>query len=844
MEKVFSAWVGLVNNHDDCSLIMYLMQIIQETCLNEFNKRKEAMISVIFVLGISLMAAAIEEEVLISEIDTGRSREIAEHLPDYIELDIQRKDGSNLRLQLRENKKIDINAPVYHTVTENGNLRTVKKEVRRIEGVKFYYDKGARAALKITCLNPQSFDCKKQVEGSLNLNGEKYDIKPSQDDIVVRGVPGTSPGVIHILERARINMENKDDEITTKYSGDASVKDKAHREIKDLLAEILNGYKRTKRQEAAKTQYAVEVIGVADPTFWTYMEKRIKPRDGMSKEATIEYEIRQRIAHIVHGVSLNYEDIDDKEFSIYITVSGFLMMKTLDASSPMAAYLKYTPEEGYPTITVERNGYLNAVINDVTKRGIPNDDHYMVFTWADLDKGALGIAYGSGCCYDNRVSVNEYNPSYEIMIVVASHELGHNLGAKHDHILGCPDFYIMYSGPTSLIRGDEEGTKHPWSFSTCSITSIKDFLKQWGNKCLLDHADIYDKNEWDSHISLLPGERYTADQQCKLVYGDDSYMCRREIPPTDQQFCQEMSCMDKDNNRCSYLNAARGTQCGFPSSNSHCIKGKCVKKEGPSQPLIKTGDSENCFKTFSELYQGTKSVTKSGLACQSWSVQEPHKHVLGKPEHFKDDSVLAASNYCRDPDGTGTPWCYLNTYWEFCDIPKCSAEKEAECTKKILEYQYKLTKTKSGYTCQRWDSQRPYSHRYTDPKQFPDATLYDAANFCRNPDGSPLAWCYTTSNEKRWDWCDTDINDICVSDSCYSDYVAYSGPKSVTKSGVKCQAWDKKEPHFNHYVDSPNLFPDKSVAAAGNSCRDPSKTGQPWCYLGITWEECDISKCT
>lgn len=70
---------------------------------------------------------------MISEVDTGRSREIGEHLPDYIELDIQRKDGTNFRLKLRENKKLNVNAPVYHSVTENGKLRTVQKEVRRID---------------------------------------------------------------------------------------------------------------------------------------------------------------------------------------------------------------------------------------------------------------------------------------------------------------------------------------------------------------------------------------------------------------------------------------------------------------------------------------------------------------------------------------------------------------------------------------------------------------------------------------------------------------------------------------------------------------------------------------
>ena len=37
---------------------------------------------------------------------------------------------------------------------------------------------------------------------------------------------------------------------------------------------------------------------------------------------------------------------------------------------------------------------------------------------------------------------------------------------------------------------------------------------------------------------------------------------------------------------------------------------------------------------------------------------------------------------------------------------------------------------------------------------FPDTTLADAANYCRALGGETLPWCYTTSTEQRWDYCD------------------------------------------------------------------------------------------
>ena len=71
-----------------------------------------------------------------------------------------------------------------------------------------------------------------------------------------------------------------------------------------------------------------------------------------------------------------------------------------------------------------------------------------------------------------------------------------------------------------------------------------------------------------------------------------------------------------------------------------------------------------------------------------------------------------------------------------------------------LIYSGTISVTRQNIDCQRWDSQNPHEHGYTDPSLFPDATLADAANFCRKPDGNDFPWCYTTSAEQHWDYCD------------------------------------------------------------------------------------------
>ena len=65
----------------------------------------------------------------------------------------------------------------------------------------------------------------------------------------------------------------------------------------------------------------------------------------------------------------------------------------------------------------------------------------------------------------------------------------------------------------------------------------------------------------------------------------------------------------------------------------------------------------------------------------------------------------------------------------------------------------RISKTISGKTCQRWDSQSPHRHGNTDQSLFPDQTLSDAGNFCRNPDDEPGPWCYTTDTETRFEEC-------------------------------------------------------------------------------------------
>ncbi|XP_035660176.1 transmembrane matrix receptor MUP-4-like [Branchiostoma floridae] len=74
---------------------------------------------------------------------------------------------------------------------------------------------------------------------------------------------------------------------------------------------------------------------------------------------------------------------------------------------------------------------------------------------------------------------------------------------------------------------------------------------------------------------------------------------------------------------------------------------------------------------------------------------------------------------------------------------QCTAQ--AECfNKNGTDYSGKMSTTRSGRTCQRWDTQLPHKHS--------KALL--THNYCRNPGGTKDGpWCYTMDPSVRWEYC-------------------------------------------------------------------------------------------
>ncbi len=72
------------------------------------------------------------------------------------------------------------------------------------------------------------------------------------------------------------------------------------------------------------------------------------------------------------------------------------------------------------------------------------------------------------------------------------------------------------------------------------------------------------------------------------------------------------------------------------------------------------------------------------------------------------------------------------------------------------DYRGKINVTEAGFQCQRWDSKEHYS-----PDKYPEAGLEE--NFCRNPDDSERAWCFSTNPNEQWEYCDVPS---CIEERC------------------------------------------------------------------------------
>lgn len=147
---------------------------------------------------------------------------------------------------------------------------------------------------------------------------------------------------------------------------------------------------------------------------------------------------------------------------------------------------------------------------------------------------------------------------------IITHMMGHALGAEHDDSSTSSCAPVEPDGTTYHMGTNICGESSSWS--VCSKQFISQFVKTHAGWCLTDLPTATDL----TYPVLLPGQIYSAPEQCRINFEIDSYACMVG------EFCKRLYCKINEKECISMGDPpAQGTQCG---PNLWCFNGKCVHR--------------------------------------------------------------------------------------------------------------------------------------------------------------------------------------------------------------------------------------------------------------------------
>uniref|UniRef100_H2XJQ9 Kringle domain-containing protein n=1 Tax=Ciona intestinalis TaxID=7719 RepID=H2XJQ9_CIOIN len=257
-------------------------------------------------------------------------------------------------------------------------------------------------------------------------------------------------------------------------------------------------------------------------------------------------------------------------------------------------------------------------------------------------------------------------------------------------------------------------------------------------------------------------------------------------------------------------------------------------------------ETTTCYHTSDHgySYRGRVNTTIGNLTCQRWNSSFPNNH------YFSPSDITAAGledNYCRNPDMSDMPWCYVtnsNKIWEYCNITACPPN--VIFVSEPGSYRGNRNVTTSGEPCKHWNQtsyRLPYTRNNTN---FPNLNN----NYCRNPNRSSVPWCFSALTN-RSETCNVSICNTAslsfVNDTGCVDPKkpqTYRGIARTTVSGKTCQFWMSQYPNKIAY---PGALKVRLQGLRENYCRSTSSNMWPGCYpasFGDKWEPCAIPLCS
>ncbi|CAL1548554.1 unnamed protein product [Lymnaea stagnalis] len=530
-------------------------------------------------------------------------------LPDRINVTLKVSDVVLTTLKLTRVPYLAQTVPVYSlSVDSTGQFVHTDEKIRERKNTGLFQDVSNNALIQIT-----RTDYKEETHGHLEMTGQltlsdtRYLMGPSKQ--------GHRSKFQHSSVKPSIVKNGKEDDIYTlhKLTRPAQLHDTLHKTPMFSRQESL-----PRRRRQSSNDYFVDIVAVVD--FKVYSRFLFKA----GTRASAFQMIQEKYAHVFNEIDIMYGSINSPNFRIHVRLVKIVVSETAQTStfteSARISNSQLDQIDGDKAIENIRAYITGAGHNTVTP-----SDHVMVFTGYDMVSfiengtkyfGIDGITYNGFACTNDGLSTSLIHDhgNYDCTSM-AARELGQSLSADYDgEGNSCPpsDQYIMTAAQDHVFNTDD--LTHPWQFSPCSIAYFTNYTQKLmktaqGVACLTKSL-VSTGNIPDVSNHLL-GQEILPDQQCKLLYGQESQYCRAHAYGVSMlsDICSNLVCANPDDKAYCTLNTALyGTTCG---SGKVCIEGSCVVHIGA--PAV----DETC------VFGDSEWIIENGMTCGQLIQSEP-----------------------------------------------------------------------------------------------------------------------------------------------------------------------------------------------------------------------------
>ncbi|XP_060081675.1 metalloprotease mig-17-like [Ylistrum balloti] len=314
----------------------------------------------------------------------------------------------------------------------------------------------------------------------------------------------------------------------------------------------------------------VEVLAVVD-----YCLYRKYLRNNRNNKRKAQEHIERYYRILFSMVNQRFSTIQSPLLSVHVSLVGIVIPKNRGDASWLENSVLWprTVRQGVVNVDTALNKFQMWLRRKYPD--LPNYDHAVAFTGHRLYKGQRkvdGLAYIGTVCrsLEGKSSSVVYDNGDFLAVGIATHELGHSLGATHDGDRlnsACSADMDNIMSPRQSING--KATTSMFYFSECSIKQMASHL-QSRRRCLT--SGTREANIQSNSIS--PGSIYGLTKQCQMVFGPQSDFCQRD---GRHDMCEQLWCTNPSNARIcqtkSRLVALPGTIC---SHQKICHLGNCV----------------------------------------------------------------------------------------------------------------------------------------------------------------------------------------------------------------------------------------------------------------------------